>query len=55
MKLKKLLKVFVAIIKPAENNKIVVKCSALDFVFHSMLDVRCSMLDVHFFKRIPAS
>ena len=49
-----LIKIFVTSIKTAEKKPRlgVVECSVLDVCFfHSMLDVRCSMLDVHLSKQ----
>jgi len=45
-----LIKIFVASIKiPEKNLEMVIQSSTL--VFHSILEVRCSMLDVHLLKQ----
>jgi len=36
-----------------EEIEIDVECRYWIFVFHSMLDVRCSMFDVHLSKQLP--
>ncbi len=46
---KRLTNIFVTSIKTAKN-KMVIQSSTL--VFHSMLDVRCSMFDVHFHNNL---
>ena len=48
-----LIKIFVTSIKTAEKKPRlgVVECSVFGICFHSALDVRCSMFDVHLLKQ----